>query len=273
MQQQIVYIHYKILASKCLALSEKKLPTCKFIDIISKMEDVKLILAVETSGRQGSVAIADGAKLLEERRFQAPMTHSAELFPAIENLLEKFDRKQAEIKEVYISIGPGSFTGLRIAVTFAKMMNLSIGAKIVAVNTLDVIAENATAYAKETTEIQRIATILDAKRSKFFIAFYELKEGKWVKILSDSLMSAEEFLEKNHDFNTKNKVFLLGEGLVYYKDNFAGEGIEFLNAKSWVPGAGNVYKLGYQKALRGDYADAVTLTPFYMRGADAKIKG
>ena len=106
--------------------------------------DNPLILAVETSGRLGSVALAQGDKLLSESRFSGPMRHSAEIFPAITGLLSRFNKKPEQIEQVYISAGPGSFTGLRIAVTFAKTLGLANNSKIVAVDTLDCIAANVT---------------------------------------------------------------------------------------------------------------------------------
>jgi len=108
-----------------------------------------LILAIETSGRAGSAAIALGQNLLAENTFSGPMRHSAELFGVVCNLLDRFDRKPKDIEHIYISIGPGSFTGLRIAATLAKTMNLANNAKIVAVDTLDVIAANVTTVAIE----------------------------------------------------------------------------------------------------------------------------
>ena len=103
--------------------------------------DNPLILAVETSGRLGSVALAQGNKLLSESHFSGPMRQSAEIFPAITDLLSKFSKKPEQIEQVYISVGPGSFTGLRIAVTLAKTLALANGVKIVTIDTLDVIAD------------------------------------------------------------------------------------------------------------------------------------
>jgi len=163
------------------------------------MNKKTLVLAVETSSRIGSVAIALGEKILAETAFSAPIRHSAEIFPAIGNILDRFGRKPDQIDQVHISVGPGSFTGLRIAVTLAKTMHLANAAKIIAVDTLDVIAANATDYIKEeNTTInshsepspchsepspchserseespERIATITDAKRGQFFIAVYQ----------------------------------------------------------------------------------------------------
>ncbi|MDD5064206.1 MAG: tRNA (adenosine(37)-N6)-threonylcarbamoyltransferase complex dimerization subunit type 1 TsaB [Phycisphaerae bacterium] len=236
------------------------------------MKPTPLILAIETSGRTGSVAIALGEKMLGETNFSAPMRHSAEIFPAINELLVRFSRKPKDIEHIYISVGPGSFTGLRIAAALAKATNLANAAKIVAVDTLDVIAANATDYIKKesTKDLNTIAAILDAKRSQFFIAAYEYEQGHWKKTMPDCLMTAEEFVGK---FSGKSKpVWLLGEGLVFYKDKFKAEGIRFLDEKYWNPRAGNVYNLGWEKALAGQFADPLTLQPTYLRKPDIKEK-
>jgi tRNA threonylcarbamoyladenosine biosynthesis protein TsaB len=244
-----------------------------------------LILAVETSGRMGSVALAQGPKLLAEKQFTGPMRHSAEVFPAIVALLEQFGKKPVDIEQVYISIGPGSFTGLRIAVTLAKTMALANGAKIVAVDTLDCIAANVINPACLPSNAvvegplnaercpplgsnERLATILDAKRGQFFSAVYDKTQSGWKKILPDSLLTADEFLDRFAD----KPIALMGEGLVYYKDKFANPNIRFLDETLWNPSAANVHKLGWHKANLGDFADPLTLTPNYLRGPDAKTK-
>ena len=254
-----------------------------------------LILAVETSGRMGSVAIAITDQLLAETAFSAPMRHSAEIFPAVCGLLDRFNRKPQEIEHVYISAGPGSFTGLRIAVTMAKIMNLANAVKIVAVDTLDVIAANAAdcITGEKNSEINKIAAIIDAKRGQFFIAAYQYKHqssampcannirntqraipqtdnGHWEKILPDCLISASEFLRQFA--GTAEPVWLLGEGLVYYKNKFKADNIRILNEKYWNPTAAKVLSLGWHKALQGRFADAMTLVPNYIRKPEAEKK-
>jgi tRNA threonylcarbamoyl adenosine modification protein YeaZ len=291
-----------------------------------------LILALETSGRMGSVALAQGQQLLGESAFSGPtrpgvgaakvkegidvlntssaieregtlasaqpfgeagssrsrMRHSAEVFPAIVGLLSRFGKKPNQIEQVYISVGPGSFTGLRIAVTIAKTMALANQAKIVAVDTLDCIAANVINFAAaESPQFyvgglnpdERLATILDAKRSQFFIAVYEQSEIRnpkskidfpLIKVLPDSLMTADEFLDRFTD----KPVALIGEGLVYYKDKFIRRGgfavpnVRVLDENFWNPSAANVYRLGWQMALQNQFADPLTLSPNYLRGPD-----
>ncbi len=237
-----------------------------------------VIVAVETSGRQGSVALARGIGLLEQISFSGPMKHSVELLPAVSSLLEKYNYQPSDVGQVYISIGPGSFTGLRIAASFAKSMNLAIGCDIVSVDTMDVIASNVAdmlrSNGESTEKYQRVAAVLDAKRGQFFVAAYEETEGesdiafqtgsvKYRKVINDCLMNAEQFVEQ---FSDKNKpIWLLGEGLVYYKDKFAAAGINFIDEKYWCPAATQVYSLGLKKAAKGEFADPLVLVPHYLR--------
>ncbi len=250
------------------------------------MTQKPLILAVETSGRTGSVAIALGAQILAEAALSGPMRHSAELLPAIHRLLDRFSRKPQEIEHICISVGPGSFTGLRIAVTFAKTMHLANAAKIVAVDTLDVIAANAIALTADASSIEHpapsienIAVILDAKRSQFFIAVYqktrderrETRDEIWEKVIPDALMTASQFLDK---FARREKpIWLLGEGLIYYKDKFKADGIRFLDEATWYPKAEKVHLLGWEKAQIAEFADPLTLQPNYLRTPDVKETG
>jgi tRNA threonylcarbamoyladenosine biosynthesis protein TsaB len=241
-----------------------------------------LILAVETSGRLGSVAIAIGEKILGETHFSGPMRHSSELFPAVSGLLSRFSRKPKDIEHIYISIGPGSFTGLRIAVALAKIIHFANAAKLVPVDTLDVIAANATDYIKKkNTNIEKIATILDAKRGQFYIAVYKrhskstntqyaIRNTQYEKILPDCLMTASQFLDRFA--GNAEPIWLLGEGLVYHTDGFKAENIHFFDKDYWNPRAAKVHSLGWQLALKGNFADPLTLQPNYLLRPQAEAK-
>ena len=242
-----------------------------------------LILTVETSGRIGSVAIALGDRMLGETRFSGLMRHSSELFPAISTLLEQHHRKPGQIQHVYISIGPGSFTGLRIAVAMAKTMHLANSTKIVAVDTLDVIAANASDYITEkNARVERIAVLLDAKRSQFFTAAYKLHSNAhdsarfevhgihYEKTLTDCLMTAPQLIEKLAGYS--EPVWVLGEGLVYHKDKFTADGIRLLPEDYWSPSAKKVHLLGWKKAQQGQFEDPLALQPLYLRRPEPEEK-
>jgi tRNA threonylcarbamoyladenosine biosynthesis protein TsaB len=241
------------------SIAQQKLDT-------TSMGEMPLILAVETSGRWGSVAIGKGDELLAERPFSSPMRHSAELFPAITALLAEAHHGPADVAEVYVSSGPGSFTGLRLAVTLAKTMALANGTKIVAVNSLEAAAQNATDYSRETgTPCQCVAVVLDAKRGQFFAGFFRPAAGRWQAVGSPQLMKAEAFLAMAEEQGLT--VHLLGEGLVYYAAQFSSPHIAILPEKFWQPKAAAVFVLGREQSRAGNFADPISLVPTYIRKA------
>jgi len=254
------------------------------------MKERPLTLAVETSSRTGSVAIALNGKMLGETVFSAPLSHSAEIFPAIHALLNQFNIQSSQIEHIYISVGPGSFTGLRIATTIAKIMQLAHAVKIVTVDTLDVVAANvinlipgknlsATNHKLPAMSVEKVAAILDAKRGQFFIAVYERDKDKepitagratWKKALPDCLMTPSQFLDR---FACEAKpIWLLGDGLLYYKDKFRADNVHFFDEKYWSPRAEKVFMLGWHMALKEQFADALKLTPNYLRKPDVTTK-
>lgn len=222
-------------------------------------------LAIECSGRVGSVAIGSGPDLLEDITFSGKMRHSIELFPALNRILKSAGCSPKDINTLCFTAGPGSFTGLRIAVTTAKMLNFAKKTSLVAVNTLDVIAENATEYIlKEGDNPPFISPILDAKQKHFFTAIYKKEEDGWHKETEDAMISSDQILRRN-----KDNIILLGEGLLYHTDLFRSHGVRFLPAEYWPAKAANVLKIGYKMAQQGQFADPLSLVPFYIRQPDA----
>lgn len=237
------------------------------------------------------MAIALGAEIVAETAFSRPLMHSAEIFPAIESLLENEGHRPNQIEHVYISGGPGSFTGLRIAATLSKIMHLANAVKVVTVDTLDIIAYNSADYFREDIKsdpggngvpVGKIAVIIDAKRGQFFVAVYncrldEFNDSKQVafdrlyeKVMPDSLMSAREFIEQ---FAAADEpLWLLGDGLVYHKDKFEAEGIRFFDKRYWSPRANKVHMLGWQIAQQGGFADPINMRPFYIRQPEITMK-
>src|ERR1041384_5041989 len=125
------------------------------------------IVAIETSGRHGSVAVGLGPTLLAQRPLLPTARHASELMPAIRDLTREQGWTSAQIDHFYLSLGPGSFTGLRIAVAIARAMAQATGVKLVGVPSLDVIAQNAPA------DCDIVLPVLDAKRGQVFSARYE----------------------------------------------------------------------------------------------------
>ena len=226
------------------------------------------ILAIESSGRVGSVALGQGPNLMDELFFSGKMRHSSELFPSLDNILKKNGCSLKAVKTLCFSIGPGSFTGLRIAVTTAKMMNFALNTPLIAINTLDVITENATEYIEKTgKKLHTITPILDAKQNQFYTAIYKQKNDKWEKELHDNLIHSGDLIKIIKD--SSNPITLLGEGLTFYSALFQTHGIHILPKEFWSAKARHVLKIGYNLARQGRFSDPISLIPRYIRQPDA----
>src|SRR4051794_28046931 len=121
-------------------------------------------LAIETSGRIGSIALAEDSSILAEEQFAHGLKHAAEILPMIDRLCRAQGWRPRDLDHLYVSAGPGSFTGLRIGITLAKTLALATGVKLVAVPSVRVLAENAPAQASH------LILVLDAKREQIFTA-------------------------------------------------------------------------------------------------------
>jgi len=197
------------------------------------------------------------------------MRHGAELFSTIEALLGEAKASAGDIGQVYITAGPGSFTGLRIAVTAAKMLGFAQNAKIIAADTMDVIAENLSGYPQENKKIPDcICTVLDAKKDFFYAAVFDRVDGQWQKCFGTEIVTAEQMLNWLTE-NGKKNVGLLGEGLVFYSKSFASPLTSLLDDSCWPATAGGLFRVGRRMAAAGLFVDPLTLTPTYLRPPDA----
>src|SRR3954464_1206945 len=100
-------------------------------------------LAIETSGRLGSLAVVDGGRVVAEDTFPHRLKHAAEIVVRIAQLCRARGWGPADVREIYVSTGPGSFTGLRIGITLAKTLAFATGAGPVPVPTVRALAADA----------------------------------------------------------------------------------------------------------------------------------
>ena len=115
-------------------------------------------LAIEMSCSQGSVTLCHNDLELDTLSIPQPHRHAIELMPTIDQLCKRHQVGPKQIGEIYVSIGPGSFTGLRIAVATAKLFASVVGSRLVTVPTIDVVAENAPCYALSFESGKPVAT-------------------------------------------------------------------------------------------------------------------
>ena len=220
------------------------------------------IIAIETSSQHGSVALAHGGELLGQRHFATNKDHARDLLPAVDSLCREHGRTPQDISQCHLSIGPGSFTGLRVAVSFARHLALATGAKLCAVPTLDVIAEN---VANTDNPPQYLAVILDAKRRQVFAAVYEHANGTYRRTIDAKMVEPGALFAE-----APSPIAVTGEGIPYHKEAIEASNATIVDEKLWKPLAVHVHGLGLRIAQRGEFTDAQNLTPFYIRRPEAE---
>jgi tRNA threonylcarbamoyladenosine biosynthesis protein TsaB len=220
-------------------------------------------LAIETSGRVGSVAVVRDGVVAAEGEFPHGLRHAADLVPMIDRLVRGQGWTPRDVEELYVSAGPGSFTGLRIAITLAKTMSLATGVKVVAVPSVRVLAENAPADATH------VIVVLDAKRDQIFTARFERVGQRWEEREAARLDSLTAMLERS-----PRPVWLLGEGLPFHEKFIPKDdaGVIVTGPDTWRARACVVAQIGTEMAARGEWTDVMRLTPIYIRKPEAEEK-
>ena len=219
-------------------------------------------LALETSGRHGSIALVHDGEALATERFDYGLQNAAKILPLIDGLCKAHHWTPGSVRELYVSIGPGSFTGLRLAVTLVKTLAFATAAKVVAVQSVDVLAENAPDDARE------LIIILDAKRGQIFTSRLVRKRDRWEQIEAPHLDRLSDILVR-----AARPVHLLGEGVPFHRDEIPlGPDIIVTEPERWIGEAQVVARLGYQLAIRGEFTDPMKLVPLYIRLPEAVEK-
>ena len=220
-------------------------------------------LAIETSGRIGSVALAEDGNTLAESTFPHGLQHAARMIPAIDALCRRLHWTSTDLREIYVSAGPGSFTGLRIGITLAKTLSLATRASLVAVPSVRVLVENA------PSDAANAIIVLDAKRDQIFTASFTRSANGWTELQPAQLATLSDILAK-----TPRPVHLIGEGIPYHR-KFIPENdpeIHLTDESQWRPHAKTVAMLGWQMARLGQFTEAMNLRPIYIRKPEAEEK-
>jgi tRNA threonylcarbamoyladenosine biosynthesis protein TsaB len=220
-----------------------------------------LVLAIETSGPLGSVALLESDRVLAEHSLEPGKKHAQSLLPTIRQALADCGRSPRDVGLTAVSIGPGSYTGLRVGVVCAKSFAYAVQCPLVAVDTLRAIACNS------PPELSCIEVIADAQRGDLFAGQYGRNAtGQWIGSSEVRVVRAEDWAAELTESCT-----LAGPGLEKFGALAAGR-CSVLPAEFWVPSAANVARLGAHSLAAGLFADPWSIEPLYLRRSSAEVQ-
>ncbi|MFQ5491749.1 MAG: tRNA (adenosine(37)-N6)-threonylcarbamoyltransferase complex dimerization subunit type 1 TsaB [Phycisphaerae bacterium] len=224
--------------------------------------EVAYAVAIETSGRLGSVALSQGHRLIEAADLSAQQRHAVELLPVIASLFSNHRIDPSALAYVYVSAGPGSFTGLRVGMTVARTLSWAAGANVVRVPTLDVVAQNAM---DSEPPPSHVAVLLDAKRRHVFAATFERRDDGYRRLTEPAEWDVAKLAA-----TLPAHCALLGEGIPYHAQAVAATGLTVLPESFNRARAAVVHRLGYALARQGRFEPTEKLVPIYVRRPEAE---
>src|SRR5688572_30474723 len=202
------------------------------------------IIALETSDRAGSIALADCDKLVAEQVLDSRQRSGQSLAPGIRSLLDLAGWRTQEVELIALTIGPGSFTGLRVGVVTAKTLAYAIGARCVGLNTLEVIA------AQVPVMWPRLSVAMNAGRGELFHARFtsSLESGssalaRWVVSHDPSIIDREQWLN-----SLDSHTAIAGPALVDSL-GLVAQGVPIVDQAQWTPRAATVAALAWRRHL------------------------
>jgi len=226
------------------------------------------VLGIETATGLGGVALIEGETLRAEYRLEMTMMHAERLMVLIDRVLRDSGRSLDDLDVLAVSIGPGSFTGLRVAVNTVKGLVVGKPIPVAAVPTLEAMAWNASGGGCV------VCPMIDAKKGEVYAALFSSEAGGGLKrVMEDQVISPEALCEHLSKLSGPPTVFL-GDGASRYREVLRkrlGPRSVFAPAPLWSALPSIVARLGLQRIERGEGSDARTLVPSYLRRADAEV--
>ena len=220
---------------------------------------MNLVLAIETSSSEGSVALTDGSTLLGLERFSNDASHTKELLPSIKRLLKNAKADFKSLSLVSVDIGPGSFTGIRIGVTCAKFISYFASIPLLGVASTDTIAAHY--FAENKTEKRKLAVILDAYRGQVYCALYGHNgEREFLDLLKPETVKER----------TPTGSILCGYGIERYRKVLLDEDSIIAPERYNYPESFYVALLWFHKFQSNKTDEVESLQPLYLRASEAE---
>lgn len=217
------------------------------------MED-RLSIAIETSCRLGGLALGRGERLLRVLNFDASSRHATHLVCRMEELLKAEGFRPQQVQDIYVSAGPGSFTGLRVGVTVARTLAQAVpGAACVAVPTALAVAENCRGL-----DWRNLGVVFDAREGLIYACLLR-RQGESIATSGEPRVTTPaEFLA-----GAPRPLLLTGEGLDYH--DLAAPDVTLADGPLRLPTAEGVWRVGRRLAQAGQFTEYHHLLPIYTR--------
>lgn len=220
------------------------------------------ILGLDSTGNVCTAAISDNDKLISEMTVNIGNTHSETLLPLIEQILKLSDTDISEIELFATSVGPGSFTGVRIGAATVKGLAFGKNLPLCEVSTLEALAENLSSFDGI------ICPVINARRMQVYNAIFSCKSGVITRLTPDRAISVEELDAELASF--KEPIYLSGDGYDICKSNFKLTNTMHTPVKMRMSSGYSVCICAMRMCSNGNTVTDKELSPSYLRLSQAE---
>jgi tRNA threonylcarbamoyladenosine biosynthesis protein TsaB len=221
------------------------------------------LLALETSGKRGSVAVLADGDLLLQRQLATDQRSARSLVPAIRACLADAGWAPGQTDLVAVTTGPGSFTGLRVGVVSAKTFAYAAGCEVIGVETLRAVAAQAPHAGSE------VAVVIDAQRNQFYCGYFRVDpQGQVDAVRPASITDCDDWIAGLHPGMLVTGPGLSRAGLL----DRLPEGVGIADTSTWLLQAATVGRLAWRDYQAGRRDDLWKLAPQYYRKSAAEEK-
>lgn len=221
------------------------------------------ILGMDTSTLMTTCALLDGDRLIGEYSLSQSMSHSEKLVPMVKEVLDSLDLTIKDIDLFATTTGPGSFTGLRIAIATIKGFAHIYNKPVVGVSTLEALAFN-------LPYNETLVPMLDARRNRVYAGIYNWNKNNLETIIKPDAFEIENIIDK---MDIYNNIVVNGDGSILYKELLKerlGEKVKFSKPGDNMPRAASVCEIAKIRYNEGQMNDFFSLIPNYLRPTQAE---
>lgn len=226
------------------------------------------VLGIEGATPVASAAVAGADKILAERSVNNLRTHSINLLPMVRDVMAEAGLGHGDLGGVAVSVGPGSFTGLRISMSTAKTLAQIWELPIVGIPTLDAMVYPLAGHGR------LLCPILNARKNEVYTAVYDASGDGEPQLMAGPLaMGIDDLVSLLGPY--RRRVSFLGDGVSVYRARLVelmGNQAGFLPLCSSSPRGAAVAELGLAHLKAGLGVDPLTLLPQYVRFSEAEVK-
>lgn len=226
-----------------------------------------IILSIDSSTPVAGIAVSDGMQLLGEITLNTKNTHSEKLMPLVKHLLDELTLSVNDLDAIAVTQGPGSFTGLRIGMATAKGLAQGAGKKLIAVPTLDCLAQNLLHYPGI------ICPIMNAQKKQVYTAIYRSGRNKLERLSDYQAIAVEQLAAQLKEL--KEDIWFVGDGVAAFADMFQellGDACRFADGHNILPRAGALAMLAAERASEDRFDDLYQAELIYIRKSEAEVQ-